>query len=291
MMSVENSFRAAMREAGIATDAPIVADGELHRVHVEGDRAGSKNAWFVLHGGTHPAGAFGCNKRGISGKWRADNRAPGAPLNPIDRALIEAQRKARVIAQERGYSEAAERAGKILHAATSDASNHAYVVRKGIQPFGVHQSRDGVLVIPVYDARNGKLSSVQTIDADGEKRFLPGGRMAYGCSPLRHTAESLKRALEQRIGAAEGWATAATLAHVLGPSIAMFAAFGAGNLANVATALREHYPNAEITIYGDNDESGVGQAAAIKAATTVQGFVAIPPKVGADWNDFARAAA
>ena len=291
MMSVENSFRAAMREAGIATDAEIIADGKLHRTHVECDKSNSKNAWYVLHDGNHPAGAFGCNKRGISGKWRPNNHVPNTRFNPVDRAQIEAQRNARLMEQERAYSAAAERAAKILHAATSDASNHAYVVRKGVQPFGVHQSRDGVLVIPVYDARSGKLSSVQTIDADGEKRFLPGGRMAYGCSPLRHTAESFNRALEQRIGAAEGWATAATLAHVLGPSIAMFAAFGAGNLANVATALREHYPNAEITIFGDNDESGVGQAAAIKAATTVQGFVAIPPKVGADWNDFARAAA
>ena len=291
MMSVENSLRAAMREAGIETDAPIIADGVLHRVHVEGDRAGSKNAWFVLHDGTHPAAAYGCNKRGISGKWRADNRAPGAPLNPVDRAQIEAQRKARAIAQERAYSEAAERAGKILHAATSDASNHAYVVRKGIQPFGVHQSRDGVLVIPVYDARNGKLSSVQTIDADGEKRFLPGGRMAYGCSPLRHTAESFKRALEQRIGAAEGWATAATLASVLGPSVAMVCAFSAGNLLSVATAWRQHYPNAEITLYGDHDSSGVGQNAARTAAIAVRGFVAIPPAIGMDWNDYARASA
>ena len=291
MMNVEHCFRAAMREAGIETDAPIIADGVLHRVHVEGDRAGSKNAWFVLRDGTHPAAAYGCNKRGISGKWRANNRAPGAPLNPIDRALIEAQRNARTIEQERAYSAAAERAAKILHAATLDALNHAYVVRKGVQPFGVHQSRNGVLVIPVYDARNGKLSSVQTIDADGEKRFLPGGRLSFGCFPLRHTLESFKRALEQRIGAAEGYATAATLAHVLGPSIAMFAAFSAGNLMNVATALREHYPNAEITIFGDNDESGVGQAAAIKAATAVQGFVAIPQKVASDWNDYARAAA
>ena len=287
-MSLNYNFRTAMRDAGIATDVEIIADGKLHRIHVEGDRQGTKNAWFVLHDGNYPAGAFGCNKRGISSTWRAGS---SAPLNPQQRAEIEEQRKARAIEQERGYTLAADRAGQILHAATFDATEQAYIVRKGIQSYGVHQSRDGVLVIPVYDARNGKLSSLQFIDGDGTKKFLPGGRLSFGCFPLRHTLESFKRALEQRIGVSEGYATAATLAHVLGPSIAMFAAFSAGNLMNVATALRERYPNAEITIYGDNDESGVGQAAAIKAATAVQGFVAIPQKVASDWNDYARAAA
>lgn len=280
-----------MRAAGIATEAPIVADGELHRVHVEGDRAGSKNGWFVLHAGTHPAGAYGCNKRGISGKWRANNTVPNTAFNPVDRAQIEAQRQERAIEQENAYTLAADRAGKILHAATLDATAHPYIVRKGVQPFGVNQNRDGVLVIPIYDARNGKLSSLQFIDGDGTKRMLTGGRMAYGCFPLRHTPESFKQALQARIGIAEGFATGATLAHVLNDSVAMFSAFSAGNLVNVATALREHYPDAEITIYGDHDINEVGQSAAIKAATAVRGFVAIPPRVGADWNDYARAAA
>ena len=291
-MNLESSFRAAMREAGIETDAPIIADGVLHRVHVEGDRAGSKNAYYVLHPGTQPAGAFGCNKRVISGKWRANNTVPNTGLNPVDRAQIEAQRQARAIEQERGYTLAADRAGKILHAATLDATAHPYTVRKCIQPFGVNQNRDGVLVIPVYDARNGKLSSLQFIDGDGTKRMLTGGRMAYGCFPLRHTAESFKQALQARIGIAEGYATGATLAHVLGDSVAMFSAFSAGNLPNVALALREHYPSAEITLYADNDANEIGQRNATKAAIAVHGLIAIPPTPGADWNDeYARATA
>ena len=287
-MNIEESFRDAMRAAGVPTEAAIVADGELHRVHVEGDRAGSKNAWYVLHPSTHPAGAFGCNKRSVSGKWRAGSTPT---LNPQQRAEIEAQRKARADAQNQAHAAAAERAGKILPTATLDATAHPYIVRKCIHPFGVKQNRDGVLVLPVYDARDGKLSSLQFVDGDGEKRFLPGGRMAFGCFPLRHTAESFKRALATRIGFCEGYATGATLAHVLGDSVAMFAAFSAGNLQNVATALREHYPDAEITLYADNDANEVGQRYATKAATAVNGLIAIPPTPGADWNDFARAAA
>ncbi len=277
-----------MRAAGIPTEAPIVADGELHRVHVEGDRAASKNAWYVLHPGTYPAGAFGSNKTGISGKWRAGLTAT---LNPQQRAEIEARRNARAIEQERAYSAAADRAGKIIRVARQDAIAHPYCIRKSIRPFGIFQNTDGALVIPVFDARSKCLQSLQFIEASGEKRFLSGGRLSFGCVPLRHSLESFKRAAEVRIGIAEGFATGATLAHVLSDSVAMFSAFSAGNLLNVATALREHYPSAEITLYADNDANEIGQRYATKAAIAVHGLIAIPPTPGADWNDYARAAA
>ncbi len=242
----------------------------------------------MLHPGSHPAGAFGSNKTGISGKWRAGSIAT---LNPQQRAEIDALRNARAIEQERAYSAAADRAGKILRVARQDATAHPYCIRKSIRPFGIFQNTGGALVVPIFDARSKYLQSLQFIEASGEKRFLPGGRLSFGCCPLRHSLESFKRAAEMRIGIAEGFATGATLAHVLGDSVAMFAAFSAGNLQNVATALREHYPDAEITLYADNDANEVGQRYATKAATAVNGLIAIPPTPGADWNDFARAAA
>lgn len=207
------------------------------------------------------------------------------------RARIEAQQKERAMEQERGYTAAAERARKILHAATIDASEHPYVKRKNIRPFGVNQNRDDVLVIPIYDARTGLLQSIQFIDEDGQKRMLPGGRLSFGCFPLRHTAESFKRAVALRIGLAEGYATAASLAHVLGDFVAIFCAYSAGNLSNVASALRGHYPDAEITIYADNDLNFVGQNAATKAAQAVNGLIAISPEPGTDWQDVLRGAA
>ena len=149
----------------------------------------------------------------------------------------------------------------------------------------------GWLLFPIHDARTGKLQSLQFIDCDGTKRVLPGGRAKYGCCPLRHSPESFKRAVPMCIGVAEGFATAATLAHALGDSVAMFCAFSSTNLANVAIALHERYLDAELTVYADNDLNEVGQRAAIKAATAVRGLIAIPPTPGADWNDYARAAA
>ena len=291
MINIESCFYAAMRDAGIDVEATIVADGKLHRAHVEGDKNGSVNAWYVLHDGAHPAGAFGCNKRGISDRWRADKNTTSSRSNPIDIALIEARRKVRATEAERAYSDAAKRAGQILSSATVDAHDHAYIRSKSIKPFGVNQTQGGVLIVPVFDARTGKLQSLQFIHADGQKRFLANGRTVFGCFPLRHDRESFKRALPLRIGLAEGVATAASIARVLSGSTALFATFSASNLINVATALREQYPTAQITIYGDNDASGVGQDAATKAATAVNGFVAIPAEIGTDWNDAARASA
>ena len=287
-MNIERDFQNAMHEANVPTDAPIFADGVLHRVHVLGDKPRTVNGWYRLHADGVPAGAFGHWNKGISQTWRAGATTPTSRNRSAE---IEAQREARAAEQERSYSAAAKRAVSIHQAATLDAAAHPYIVRKNIQTFGVFQNDDDVLVIPIYDARNGTLQTIQFIGSEGQKRFLSGSRTAYGCFPLRHTHESFKRAVAVRIGLGEGYATTATLAHVLGPTVAMFSAFSASNLVNVAIAVREQYANAEITIYSDNDQNEVGQTAAIKAAIAANGFVAIPPVVGTDWNDALRAAA
>ena len=276
-------FIRAMHDAGVPVDADIIADGQLHRAHVEGDKVGSRNAWYVLHDGNHPAGAFGCNRRGISSKWRADQRRE--PLTQSDRAQIEASRIARAEAQDRGYSDAAARGEQILCRATADASRHGYIMRKGIRPHDVKFNGHGLLVIPIYSSVNGRLQSLQFIDPDGIKKMLTGGRVTGGCFPFSDVPNFWSNA-ERRIGVCEGWATGATLAESL-PATAIFAAFSANNLVNVAKALRARFPDAVITVFGDNDVSGTGQKYANDAALAVNGFMSIPPTVGDDWNDFA----
>ena len=53
-----DQFTGAMMEAGIVTNETILADGQLHRIHVEGHRRGTKNAAYVLHGDGKAAGWF-----------------------------------------------------------------------------------------------------------------------------------------------------------------------------------------------------------------------------------------
>ncbi len=279
-------FIRAIHEAGIPINDEIITDGKLHRAHVDGDKAGTRNAWYVLHDGNYPAGAFGCNKRGISGKWRADQKS--ASFTQADRDRFEQERHARAEAQERTHSDAAIRARQMLEQATRDATEHAYIVRKGIQPHTVRVNGYGLLVIPIYSASTGKLQTVQMIDADGNKKMLTDGRVSGGCFPFADMPDFWVNA-EQRIGICEGYATGATLAETL-PTVAMFAAFSAGNLLAVATALRVSFPDAKITLYADNDVNQIGQRYASAAATAIDGLVAIPPIAGCDWNDMRGAA-
>jgi putative DNA primase/helicase len=183
-MNIELEFRNAMAAAGIETDAPIFADGNLHRVHVEGDKPGTKNGWYVLHACSFPAGAFGCNKRGISDKWRSQT---GVPFTPSQRADVQQQSAKRNAERDEAYAKAALRAAKLVKSANKDATGHAYCARKQIEPFGVKANSEGLLVIPIYDARDGLLQSLQTIAPDGTKRMLAGGRLAYGLYPLAAT--------------------------------------------------------------------------------------------------------
>ena len=279
-------FIRAIHDGGIPIEGEIIGDGRLHRAHVAGDKAGSKNAWYVLHGGDHPAGAFGCNKRGISGKWRPSGKTQ--PLTHHDRARIDADGKARAEAQERAYSDAAARAKRILHQATLDASQHAYVMRKGIQSHGVKVNCNGLLCIPIFSARTGMLQTLQFIAGDGVKTMLTSGRLKEGCFPFQDGPDFWANA-KRNIGIGEGLATCATLAESL-PNVAMFAAFSAANLPNVAHALRQRFPDAQIVIFGDNDASGAGQRYAMAAAHAVDGFIAIPPIPERDWNDMRGAA-
>lgn len=83
-------FIAAMEAAGVGPAESIthqLAGGELVRFQVNGDRNGRRNGWAVLHFDGIPAGAFGCNKRGISDKWRANVERP--KLSRADRAAFK----------------------------------------------------------------------------------------------------------------------------------------------------------------------------------------------------------
>lgn len=264
-------------------DADITADGKLHRVHVEGDKTGTRNGWYVLHSGDFPAGAFGCNRRGISGKWRSQQKHQH--LNRYDREQIDEQLRARVEAREQYHSAAAARAWQILQRATRDASEHPYCARKRVEAHGVKCNGSGLIVIPIYSALNGLLQTVQFIASDGSKKMLTGGRLATGCFPFQDVPDFWAKA-QRRIGIGEGWATCATLAESL-PETAIFASFSAGNLIRVAMALRARYDDAAITIYGDNDVNGVGQRCASATASAIGGLLAIPPASGDDWNDHA----
>lgn len=143
---------------------------------------------------------------------------------------------------------------------------------------GARMSGD-ILMAPLYTAVRGRpvLRNVQLIDADGAKRFLPGGQKK-GCFWVSrgHIRES-----QGVIGVCEGVATALSVAADIAENegqIPVIAAMDAGNLAPVAEIIQRLFFDRVVVVFGDWDESGRGQEAARKAAAQTRcGRVQFPP--------------
>jgi phage/plasmid primase-like uncharacterized protein len=139
---------------------------------------------------------------------------------------------------------------------------------------------------------DGRLWGLQTIDAEGKKLFMRGGRKQGQHAVLGSPGPG------EPVVIAEGFATAATLRDITG--LAVIAAFDSGNLLDVARAVRERDPVRRIVIAADNDHHlprlavplpNVGMEKATAAAEAVGGVV-LPPRftaadTGTDWNDYA----
>lgn len=279
-------FRNAIVAAGLTAPDEIQADGNLHRFPSNGKRS-DLAGWYVLHADGVPAGAFGCWRSGYSETWSCEIGRPlTAPEREQQRQRIEAAKRQRDLAEQERHAEARERAAAEWKAAAPATAAHPYLARKGVQPHGLRVSGDGRLLVPVRD-RAGVLHSLQRIDADGEKRFLPGGRVAGGYFSIGKFAGC--------IIVAEGFATAATIHEATGHPVAV--AFNAGNLEAVARALRDKLPKARLIIAADDDaatDGNPGLAKATGAARAVGALLAVPDfgtnrSDGAtDFNDLAQ---
>jgi len=259
----------AMQAAGLEpVKADIDLDGRIHRFRVVGDKAGSKNGWYVGHRHPIPAGAFGSWKTGESHTWRAES---DQALSLVERAeqrrQLEAMRKQRADEEVRVRETAARKAARLWNLAKPADGDHPYLVKKGVKAWGIRQLRD-MLLVPARDAA-GNLHTLQFIGPDGGKRFLTGGRIAGCYYAIGRPALTLLLA--------EGYATAATVFEATGHATAC--AFNAGNLVPVARALRAKFPILRIVVCADNDSQTAGNPGltyAFEAAHAVNGLVATP---------------
>ena len=272
---IENAFFNHAADAGVKFTNPIKADGQLHREHVEGDKLGTKNGAYILHGDSPASGWFLHYKTGISGKWTLSDKR-----EPITKPMleeIEQERQRRKIEQQTHHDRAANKAVFIWDNATpiTEQSQHYYLIKKHVQPQGERLYSDA-LVIPIYD-ENKQLVNLQFIHADGTKRFLSGGQKKDCFYQIGNLKEG------DIILICEGFATAASLNDHTGYSTVV--AFDAGNLKSVAVVMRRLFPSSQIIIAGDNDESGTGQKAAREAALAINCKYIIPETAGHDWND------
>jgi putative DNA primase/helicase len=282
LTAVESQFLEAAHSANIPIVGSVIADGTLRRCHLDGQKPNTKNGAYILHNDRNPAGWALDFTTGNSMTWRADGKK--ARLSPADRAKIEAERQRRDIETQQKRRSAADKARYIWPRLKPiiDPAEHDYLLIKRIQPHGarlnVYQGRKS-LVIPIMGEPG--LTSLQFIEADGSKRFLPGGEIKGGFFGIGMAG--VTQTEPGRILVGEGFATGASLHEWFKQPVIV--AFNAGNLEPVAKRIRTLYPNHELIICGDNDASGTGQKAARAAALAVGGKYLLPPIVGQDFND------
>lgn len=259
-------FINAMQMEDIDPPGEIIADGQLHRFHVEGDQPRSVNGWYVLHADDPPAGAFGCWKRGINETWCAAGEGVSSPEQKAAlKRRFDELRRLREQEREQLHAEARRKAEKIYDKARPANADHPYLKAKGVQPLPGIKAYNGSLVVPVRD-KDLQLHGLQFIRGNGEKVFLSGTNKKGHYSGAGRP--------DGVICIAEGVATAASIREATGNSVAI--AFDAGNLKPVAQTLRTKFPEIKLIICADNDPSGVGQTKAAEAAQAVGGVVIVP---------------
>ena len=277
------NFRTAVLDAGITPPDVIEAEGQLHRFHVEGDKAGSRNGYYVLHLDGRAAGIFGSWKAGLRSTWAADGKRMTEAERQSFAKLIEvAKIKAQAERRAEHEARAIEARAEWDAAAPADPAQ-PYLLKKAVKPHNLRQ-RGGLLIVPLFDAF-GLLWNVQRIQADGGKRFKPG-RAGGLFSPLGELTNPTT------ILICEGFATGATLHEESGHPV--LCAMNAGNLLPVATAARSAWAGAELVICADNDRQtegnpGVTHATAAAKATGAKLIVPEFPEgvPGSDFNDLA----
>jgi putative DNA primase/helicase len=299
--AVIDEFVAAMRERDIPVDEPIVADGKLHRYHVEGDRGRVRNAWAILHIDEHPAGEFGCNKRYNGTKFPWSMKGTG--LSAAARAAIK--EKAKLRAQQREieddirHAEAARKALEIYKAGVP-VTEHPYLTYKGVPscprfrvgPWYFTDDEtgedilitDNALLVPMM-AGSQTILSIQAIFADERepsgfrKQNMRGGKVAGAFVMIGAPQDNV-------ILVTEGVATGLSLWQCTGHGV--LCAFTCGNLDAVTRQARAFRPDARILICADNDVwterpvKNPGLVAAQAAAVNSGALVAYPQFLNTD---------
>ncbi|MDN6320681.1 MAG: toprim domain-containing protein [Marinobacter sp.] len=266
-----------------------LVDGRLIRFKTA-SKPGKRNGWIVAHfdQGVPVVVIAGDWGTGSDMKWVAST---GDTMTAAERRQlkirIQKARREREEQEHRKHEDAALHAKAMWHKAAPASADHEYLVSKGISANTARQIND-CLVLPLIDF-TGKLWSLQTINPQGKKLLLAGGKKAGHFIVVRPVD------YPKRILICEGWATGCTLAEQM-PECLVLAAIDAGNLATVAKAARKNWPEMDLVICGDDDrqtEGNPGATAARNAAIAAHCRFALPewpegaPEHLSDFNDLA----
>lgn len=316
-MSSTEALELVRRVADALTSAGLVVDdidlsGELVRCGTTQKPHGTDGAYAVhldktplvwlcnWHDGGIPQTVYLYEKNQLDALTETEREALR------ERIRQEKEENARRLAERR--RQAAEAAKELFESLPLAGEGNPYLRRKGVLPLGTFcecdasqtpfpgQLAGACLVVPLLNSE-GRAVSLQFIDGEGRKRFLPGGEKKGCYFPI--PAKDGSKAGPLLIG--EG--TATVLSACMATGHAGLVAFDAGNLEAVAKVARETYPERELVLLADNDctdrdgtprtdEQNAGLVAARKAAEAVGGKLAVCPAHegrSADFNDLHQA--
>lgn len=261
------TLRDAIRAAGM-TPPEHIPMGRFVRFPGAEKKRGNTAGWCIQISPT--VAAFGDWSTGLSSTWHDTTHVDTTESRQQIEHARALQRRHRAETLQR-QQQAAATAREIVRQAKP--ATHPYLARKGF-PAACGLVHEGKLVVPMRDAQQyDQIASAQMIDANGEKRFLPGGRASGTAFRLGAPIASARH-----IVLCEGYATGLSLQAALqllpGPS-AVLVCFSANNLQTVA----QWFPKAVVA--ADNDHSATGQRAA--EATGLRWTM--PWDVGTDFND------
>ncbi|MBB5456771.1 plasmid replication protein, CyRepA1 family [Paraburkholderia sp. Cpub6] len=306
---VVDQFRDEMAKQGIHVDrSRIVADGERHRVHADGDRPGSKNVFYTLYDDARGQnGVFGHNGRyGPDVRFYWHSSETRTPLSDEEERAIAkkiAADKAREVTEKAiQNSKAAAHAVATLKAAqrysAEDVVPNKHLSKRGMKNghgafYGEFRQFTGgpivsehAILVPIRDI-DGNVRSLQAIFPDAknalgrDRTYLfqgdKTGKFHVIGQPVGVDGMPLALKAEPLFLVAEGFATGVAVHEATGYTVIV--AFDAGSLLPVAEAIRDAYNSSMIVFAADNDQWTSGNPGLTKArvaAEAVDGFVAFP---------------
>lgn len=271
-----STFEQALMQAGLRPRA-IVADGRIRRCATDG-KPSKRNGWYLLRpDGTGVWGDWSIGSGEALGHYGTDDvqiRIPTAQELAERESRKQRERAAR-IAAIRGARAA-------WGQATPVRSLHPYIDRKGLSSLGTSglRTRGELLVIPVL--WDGRVTSIQTISPDGEKRFWTG-------APVKGGSYVLDRPRAALTAFCEGFATGLAIYQCVRHARVVIA-FDAGNLIHVVERMK---PTGSVVVCADDDHGTLakrginpGLEKARNAADLIGAGVAWPQDIeGTDFAD------